>query len=160
MDWFKEFWQMLSGLQIPDLLLSAVAFVILDMFAIAVIFAAGRESQLCQKRWLKVSAGLELRRRDEEDKIHRYSLEADEILLGRHASADIRIMDAAVSRYHAVMTVSQGVWSITDLDSRSGVYVNDKKVHQKKLAPGDCIRLGSTRLFLVKKPQTAEQQKG
>ena len=159
LDWLQELWQMLSSLQIPDLVLSAAAVVILDMFAISVILAARRESQLCQKRWQKVSAGLELRRKDADSKIHRYPLEADEILIGRHASADIRLTDMSVSRYHAVMTVSQGVWSITDLDSRSGTYVNEKKIRQKKLSPGDCIQMGNAKLYLMKKPAESQSRK-
>ncbi|MBE6876548.1 MAG: FHA domain-containing protein [Ruminococcus sp.] len=165
----SELWQMLSGLQVPDLVLSAVAVVILDMFAISVILAVGRESRLCQKRWQKVSAGLELRRRklkseyddkkeDEDRKEIHYPLEADEILLGRHSSADIQIKDPSVSRYHAVMTVTGGVWTITDLNARCGTFVNEHRIRQKKLAPGDCIRLGNAKLYLAKRPVTEPEE--
>ena len=153
----SEFWQMLSGLQIPDLVLSAAAFVILDMFAIAIIFAAGRESRLCQKRWQKVSSGLELRRR-EAQKDYYYPLEADEILLGRHSSADIQLKDPSVSRYHAVMTVTGGVWTITDLNAKSGTFVNEQRVRQKKLAAGDCIRLGNAKLYLTRPPVQEQEE--
>ncbi len=147
----SEFWQMLSGLQIPDLVLSAIAFVILDMFAIAIIFAAGRESRLCQKRWQKVSSGLELRRH-EAQKDYYYPLGADEILLGRHSSADIQLKDPSVSRYHAVLTVTGGIWTITDLNAKSGTFVNDQRIQQKMLAVGDCIRLGNAKLYLTRPP--------
>ncbi|MDE5769980.1 MAG: FHA domain-containing protein, partial [Oscillospiraceae bacterium] len=147
MSELSEIWKMLSSLEISDLLLSVIAVVILDLFAISVILSAGRESRLCRKRWQKVSAGLELRQiipaqnRNPAQEQH-YPLEADEILLGRHVSADIRLRDSSVSRYHAVMTVTGGVWSITDLNAKSGIYVNEQKIQQKKLAVGDCIRLG------------------
>lgn len=150
----SELWKMLSSLEIPDLLLCAVSVVILDLFAVSVILAARRESKLCRKRWQKVSAGLELRQNGRH-----YPLEADEILLGRHVSADIRLNDAAVSRYHAVMTVTGGVWSITDLNARSGTYVNNKKIRQKKLAIGDCISMGNTKLYLAKRPVAADSLK-
>lgn len=142
----SELWEMLSSLQISDLVFCAVSVVILDLFAISIILAARRESKLCQKRWQKVSAGLELRQNDRH-----YPLEADEILLGRHVSADIRLTDTSVSRYHAVMTVTGGVWSITDLNAKSGTYVNDQCIRQKKLTVGDCIRLGNTKLYLTKR---------
>lgn len=142
----SELWEMLSSLQISDLVFCAVSVVILDLFAISIILAARRESKLCQKRWQKVSAGLELRQNDRH-----YPLEADEILLGRHVSADIRLTDTSVSRYHAVMTVTGGVWSITDLNAKSGTYVNDQRIRQKKLTVGDCIRLGNTKLYLTKR---------
>ena len=150
-DTLSELWTMITSLQVPDLVLSAAAVLILDLFAIAIILAARRESKLCQKRWQKVSSGLELRRRENQKEFH-YPLEADEILLGRHTSADIQIKDPSVSRYHAVMTVTGGVWSITDLNAKSGTYVNEQKIRQKKLAPGDCIQLGSAKLYLMKRP--------
>ncbi len=174
-----ELWEYISGLEIPDLILCAAAVLILDLFAISVIFAANRESRLCQKRWEKVSSGVALRFQDAS-----YPLSADEILLGRHISADIRLADPSVSRYHAVMTVTGGIWSITDLGSKSGTFVNERQVQHAKLIPGDVIRLGSVQLTVtdhtgqsqprrtrskpsqpkkatVKKPQTRRpQQKG
>ncbi len=153
----SEVWEMLTSLRISDLILSAAAVLILDLFAIAIIFAAGRESKLCKKRWQKVSANLALRRR-EEQKEYYYPLEADEILLGRHSSADIQLKDPSVSRYHAVMTVTGGVWSITDLNARSGTFVNEQRVRQRKLAVGDCIRLGTAKLYLVKRPVEEQEE--
>ncbi len=145
----SEFLEMLSSLDVPDLVLCAIAVVILDIFALSVILAANRESRLCRQRWEKVSAGMELQYKDKH-----YPLEADEILLGRHLSADIRFPDPSVSRYHAVMTVTNGVWSITDLDARSGTFVNDRRVHQARLLPGDVVRLGNTTIrFRKHQPQ-------
>ncbi|MDE6707500.1 MAG: FHA domain-containing protein [Oscillospiraceae bacterium] len=150
----SELWEMLSSLQISDLMLCMLSVVILDLFAISIMLSARRESKLCQKRWQKVSAGLELRQKDKH-----FPLEADEILLGRHVSADIRLTDSYVARYHAVMTVTGGVWSITDLDTKNGTYVNDKRIKQKKLEIGDCIRLGNTKLYLAKCSQTQTKNK-
>lgn len=144
----SEFLEMLSSLDVPDLVFSAIAVVILDIFALCIILAVNRETKLCQKRWQKLSASMELRCNE----MH-YPLEADEILLGRHISADIRFPDPSVSRYHAVMTVSNGVWSITDLDARGGTYVNDRRIHQVRLMPGDEVRLGNTTMrFTRQKP--------
>ncbi len=143
----SEFLEMLSSLDVPDLVLCAIAVLILDIFALSVIMSAGREAKLCQKRWQKVSAGMELRYKE-----NHYPLEADEILLGRHISADIRFPDPSVSRYHAVMTVTGGVWSITDLESGSGTFVNNRRIHQVRLVPGDVIQLGNTTIHFRKQP--------
>lgn len=153
----NELFQYLNSLAVPDLVLCAAAVVILDIFALSVIVGANREAKLCRKRWAKVSNGLELRFWD-----NHYPLEADEILLGRHVSADIRLSDGSVSRYHAVMTVSAGVWSITDLDSKAGTFVNDRRVKQARLYPGDCIRLGSVQMYLARQsaPGAERPQKG
>lgn len=145
-----ELWEYLSTLEIPDLILCAAAVLILDLFAISVFLAANRESRLCGKRWEKVGSGVALRHMDTN-----YPLGADEILLGRHISADIRLADPSVSRYHAVMTVTGGIWSITDLGSKGGTYVNDLKVQQARLLPGDVIRLGNVQLLVTDRPAPA-----
>lgn len=153
-----ELWEYISGIEVPDLILCAAAVLILDLFAISVIFAANRESRLCQKRWEKVSSGVALRCNDAS-----YPLSADEILLGRHISADIRLADPSVSRYHAVMTVTGGIWSITDLGSKAGTYVNERLVQQAKLIPGDTIRLGNVTLTVTSPahhPAGRPQKKG
>ena len=146
----SEFLNMIASVEIPELLLCGVAVVIFDLFAIALLMAAGRESRLCQKRWQKISSGLVLRSKELQ-----FPLEADEILLGRHLSADIRIPDPSVSRYHAVMTVTGGVWTITDLGAKGGTFVNDRRVQHAKLLPGDKIRLGNATLRLVRLKQDA-----
>lgn len=148
----SEFLEMLASLEIPDLLLCAAAVVILDLFALSVLMAASRESKLCRRRWKKVSANLELRHKE-----HHFPLEADEILLGRHLSADIRLADPSVSRYHAVMTVTGGVWSITDLGAKGGTFVNNRRVQSAKLLPGDRIRLGNASLYLARMPEEDEE---
>ena len=146
----SEFLNMIASVEIPELLLCGVAVVIFDLFAIAILMAAGRESRLCQKRWQKISSGLVLRSKELQ-----FPLEADEILLGRHLSADIRIPDPSVSRYHAVMTVTGGVWTITDLGAKGGTFVNDRRVQHAKLLPGDKIRFGNATLRLVRLKQDA-----
>ena len=50
----------------------------------------------------------------------------------------------SVSRYHAVLYVSNGVWSVMDLGSKSGTYVNGRKIRsQVKLKDMDEIRFGT-----------------
>ncbi|MFR9195628.1 MAG: FHA domain-containing protein, partial [Ruminococcus sp.] len=100
---------------------------------------ARQEKEIEQLRWDKVSAHMAL-----YDNARRVviPLEADEILVGRHGAADIRFTDMSVSRYHAVLYVSNGVWSVMDLGSKSGTYVNGRKIRsQVKLKDMDEIRL-------------------
>jgi len=140
----SELLDLITSLKAADLILCAAAVVILDLFALSIIIMASREGKLCKKRWQKVSAGVELRLPDAD-----FPLEADEILLGRHISADIRLTDPSVSRYHAVMTVSRGQWIITDLDSKGGTFVDGRRVHQSVVPPGSSLRLGNVELYLV-----------
>lgn len=80
-----------------------------------------------------------------------YPLGCDEILIGRHASADIRLPDLSVSRYHALMTVSNGIWTITDIGSKSGIFVNGNLVKSVQLRENDVIKLGNRRLVFKRK---------
>ena len=76
-----------------------------------------------------------------------YPLGCDEILIGRHASADIRLPDLSVSRYHAILTVSDGIWTITDMGSKSGTFINGVPVKQAQLRENDIIKLGNRQLI-------------
>ncbi len=128
------------------MLICIAAAAALDICAIVMILTAYREKKIGLKRWNKISSEMEL----VEPGIT-YPLECDEVLIGRHASADIRIPDMSVSRYHAVMTVTNGVWSIKDIGSKSGVYVNGNLVKQARLHENDVIKLGGRRLTLRKR---------
>ncbi len=85
------------------------------------------------------------------DGVRCFPLECDEILIGRHASADIRLHDLSVSRYHAMLYVADGIWSITDIGSKSGVYINGNLVTEAVLHSNDVITLGSKRLTFRKR---------
>lgn len=128
------------------LIFCAAAAAALDVCALVMIITAYREKKLGARRWRKISGGMEL----VEPGIT-YPLECDEILIGRHASADIRIPDMSVSRYHALLTVSNGVWSISDIGSKSGVYVNGNLVKYARLRENDVIKLGNRRLTIRKR---------
>ncbi|MCR5663625.1 MAG: FtsW/RodA/SpoVE family cell cycle protein [Oscillospiraceae bacterium] len=72
-----------------------------------------------------------------------------ENLLGRSRSADVRVDRERVSRVHAVLKRgARGVWTVYDVFSRGGVWVNDEKVGPEgaELCSGDVINLGGTAL--------------
>jgi len=64
-------------------------------------------------------------------------------VIGRDASCDIRIADRQVSRNHAVITSDgDGKVSITDLDSKNGVFVNGERINgSADLKDGDAIKI-------------------
>ncbi len=124
-----------------NLMFCAISAAVLDLCALVLMIASYREKKSEKKRWSKISANMEL-----VEPGFTYELGCDEILIGRHASADIRIPDLSISRYHAMMTVSEGVWTITDIGSKSGVYVNGTLVERRKLHENDVITLGNRRL--------------
>ncbi|HEX3757617.1 MAG TPA: AgmX/PglI C-terminal domain-containing protein [Kofleriaceae bacterium] len=71
------------------------------------------------------------------------------IKIGKVPSAHLQIADEAVSRMHAIIEVTGRDVSLIDLGSTRGSYVNDHKVHKARLASGDVITLGDTRIELA-----------
>jgi pSer/pThr/pTyr-binding forkhead associated (FHA) protein len=62
--------------------------------------------------------------------------------LGRSPENDISIPERHVSRQHAVVAFRDGVFTITDLGSANGTFVNDKRLTGPfPLAHGDVVRL-------------------
>lgn len=61
-----------------------------------------------------------------------------ENLIGRSRSADIRVDREGVSRVHAVLTRSDhGVWTIYDIFSKGGVWVNGERADDNGLTVED-----------------------
>ena len=69
-------------------------------------------------------------------------LERDLYTLGRSAKADITLESSELSRKHVLLKREHGSFSVTDLDSTNGVYLNGTKVYGAQLYHGDLIQLG------------------
>lgn len=69
-----------------------------------------------------------------------------EVLLGRDPEADIRIEDIECSRRHALISSKDGRFSIEDLGSRNGLFINRARCSKALLDLGDEIRIGHTTL--------------
>jgi diguanylate cyclase (GGDEF)-like protein len=65
-----------------------------------------------------------------------------ELLLGRWASADVRLPDRETSRRHARLLVDHTGTLLTDLASQNGTWVNGQRVPSAILSDGDRISLG------------------
>lgn len=65
--------------------------------------------------------------------------------LGRDASNDIVLDDAAVSRFHGrVILHNNGIW-VQDAGSRNGVFVSDSRVAaNRQVKPGDRVTIGES----------------
>ena len=71
-----------------------------------------------------------------------FALEFDETVLGRSLSATISIESSGISRQHAVIKRSGPEFSVTDLNSANGIYLNGVKTHSAVLRQGDTLQLG------------------
>ncbi|MGC8917179.1 MAG: FHA domain-containing protein [Thermoanaerobaculum sp.] len=72
-----------------------------------------------------------------------FQLKAQVTTIGRSPRNDICIAEASVSRQHAEIFLSARGYSIRDLGSNNGVFVNGQKVLEQLLASGDVIELGA-----------------
>ncbi len=72
------------------------------------------------------------------------------LVIGRDTAAEICLTEAAVSRRHSRIEPNGDHFSINDLQSLNGTFVNDVPVRQRALKHGDRIRIGATQfLFLL-----------
>ena len=80
----------------------------------------------------------------------RLSLVHWENTLGRSKNCDIVLEDPSVSRTHAVITRRKDGWTVTDLNSQSGVTVNGRRIDgSTDLVHGDLIGLADTELTML-----------
>jgi pSer/pThr/pTyr-binding forkhead associated (FHA) protein len=63
-------------------------------------------------------------------------------IIGRKETCDIRIPLAEVSRKHTEVLVDDASVKVKDAGSANGTYVNNKRVAEEKLAPGDHLIVG------------------
>jgi EAL domain-containing protein (putative c-di-GMP-specific phosphodiesterase class I) len=75
--------------------------------------------------------------------------------IGRDDATDLRIDSRRVSRRHAVINCERGVYSIDDLDSTNGTFVNGKQISEAKLQSGDVLVFGDAE-FTFTIPQTEQ----
>lgn len=74
-------------------------------------------------------------------------------ILGRGVATDITIWDIRASRAHCRLDGTDGSYTLTDLNSSNGTWVNEERLHgSRPLAAGDCIRIGSTVLEFLPEP--------
>lgn len=78
-----------------------------------------------------------------------YSLEGDQLVIGRDSSSGVPINDAEVSRKHARLTFQGGKYVIEDLGSTNGTFVNGQRlVSSVVLKSGDVVSLGEQIVLL------------
>ncbi|HVM39853.1 MAG TPA: FHA domain-containing protein, partial [Acidimicrobiia bacterium] len=66
--------------------------------------------------------------------------------LGRHPEADILLDDVTVSRKHAEVVRSGDDYTVRDVGSLNGTYLNRNRVDEAPLRHGDEIQIGKFRL--------------
>ena len=75
-------------------------------------------------------------------------IEADEVSLGRSSVNDVVIDDPAASSHHCVIVRRENRYTLRDLGSTNGTFVNGSAVSEVGLAAGDVFNVGAMRITL------------
>ena len=79
----------------------------------------------------------------------RFLLDQDVTTAGRHPDSDIFLDDVTVSRRHAEFRREAGGFSVHDVGSLNGTYVNRQRIDVATLAGGDEVQVGKFRLLYL-----------
>ncbi len=72
-----------------------------------------------------------------------YDVAKDKMIIGRADDCEIVIDNLAVSRHHAIIEKEEGVFTINDLDSNNGTFLNGQRITEPTtLSFGDEIGIG------------------
>jgi hypothetical protein len=75
-----------------------------------------------------------------------YLLESEVTTAGRHPDSDIFLDDITVSRRHVEVVRSGSTYTIRDVGSLNGTYLNKDRVDEALLAHGDELQIGKFKL--------------
>ena len=76
----------------------------------------------------------------------RFLLDRDLVLAGRHPQSEIFLDDITVSRRHAEFRRSGTSFTVSDVGSLNGTYVNRDRIESVVLSDGDEVQIGKYRL--------------
>jgi len=79
----------------------------------------------------------------------RFLLDSDVTTAGRHPESDIFLDDVTVSRRHAEFVREEGGFSVRDVGSLNGTYLDRQRIDQAGLAGGDEVQIGKYRLVFL-----------
>lgn len=88
---------------------------------------------------------------DQNNIKRQYDITSNIIKLGREPDNNIVISDKKVSRSHLVIIKNRNTYTVRDLNSRNGTYINGKKIIPGRiynLNENDTVRIGDTKITL------------
>jgi FHA domain/zinc-ribbon domain len=90
----------------------------------------------------------------------RFLLDSDLTLVGRHQDSDIFLDDVTVSRRHAEFYRSGSRFTVRDVGSLNGTYVNRERIEETDLTGGDEVQVGKFRLMFLLGPRSQAEHGG
>jgi pSer/pThr/pTyr-binding forkhead associated (FHA) protein len=85
-----------------------------------------------------------------------FPLSEEKSILGRRQDCHLRIPTRDVSRQHCEIVAAGDTLKVHDLGSSNGTFVNDKRVAETELKPGDRLRVGPVTFFVQVDGQPAK----
>jgi pSer/pThr/pTyr-binding forkhead associated (FHA) protein len=79
----------------------------------------------------------------------RFLLDRDVTTAGRHPDSDIFLDDVTVSRRHVEFRRDGGLFTVHDVGSLNGTYVNRERIDSAALTGGDEVQIGKFRLVFL-----------
>jgi hypothetical protein len=79
----------------------------------------------------------------------RFRLDGDLTTAGRHPDSDIFLDDVTVSRRHAEFYRQGFRFTVRDVGSLNGTYVNRERIEEAELTGGDEVQIGKFRLLFL-----------
>jgi FHA domain/zinc-ribbon domain len=77
----------------------------------------------------------------------RFLLDNEVTTAGRHPDSDIFLDDVTVSRRHAEFTRTEGGFTVADVGSLNGTYLNRERIEKAPVGSGDEVQIGKFRLL-------------
>jgi pSer/pThr/pTyr-binding forkhead associated (FHA) protein len=79
----------------------------------------------------------------------RFALGVGKTTIGRHPDSDIFLDDVTVSRRHAEVRHAEDRFSVNDVGSLNGTYLNRERIEEADLHSGDELQIGKFRLVFL-----------
>ncbi|MDY0165158.1 MAG: ATP-binding protein [Thermoguttaceae bacterium] len=79
----------------------------------------------------------------------RFELDESPVRVGRDASSAVQLHDTEVSRQHAEIRRHEHAFTIADLGSSNGTFVNGRRIERHSLQSGDQVQVGSTLMLFT-----------
>ncbi|HEY8773973.1 MAG TPA: FHA domain-containing protein [Gaiellaceae bacterium] len=78
-----------------------------------------------------------------------FPLERTQTTIGRTPDCDIFLDDVTVSRRHAIVAKGAETFTLQDLGSLNGTFLNRHRIEQAELESGDEVQIGKYRLIFL-----------
>jgi hypothetical protein len=80
-----------------------------------------------------------------------FALKRAQTTIGRTPDCEIFLDDVTVSRRHAIVTKGEQTFTIEDLGSLNGTFLNRRRIERAELENGDEVQIGKYRLIFLER---------